>query len=133
MILHQFVGEKSGTYHEKIDAETVASFRKVVGASGDDVPPTYITRLRQGEFAICERLRIPLSRVLHGEQTYEYLAPLRVGMSLEFETKISNAFEKKGASAHLSFFILETEVRDESKTRVALVKTTFIVRGELPK
>src|SRR5277367_2370359 len=91
----------------------IAAFRRATlskEGSSESAPPTFMTVLRSGEFQLFEGLGIPLSALLHAEQTYTYAEPIRAGDEVEFETKISQALSKKGSKGEMHFLTLETEV-----------------------
>lgn len=105
------------------------AFAQAVGArEREEAPPTFITVGRKGEFELLQRFGIPLSRVLHGEQEYQYLKPIRPGDSVEYVTRLANVLEKRGSNAFMQFLIFETEftVRGEVVSRA---KTNIIHRG----
>lgn len=111
-----------------LDAERVAAFAKAIGHPGDDVPPTFVTapELAAGLANVLSdrELGLDLSRVLHGEQEYEWGRPLVVGETITAEATIEDVRSKGG----LRFLRLRTDVRDESGRTVAVGRSTLVVR-----
>jgi hypothetical protein len=133
MDLKSRVGEALGPYQEKITKEKVQAFSKAVCSQNlDQIPPTFLTRLREAEFALIAQFGVPLSTVLHGEQEYTYLRPLRLDQELSFTTKFSGFAQKKSSSFSLNFLTFESEVKDaETQELHAISKTKVIVRESL--
>lgn len=125
------VGESAGPFVEEVTPGRAEAFAAAVGAPRGEVPSTYLTRLRHGEFELFQRLGIPLERVLHGEQEYEFDRPLRAGDRLSYSTRITSWVRKRG---DLSILVFETSYEDGSLpgARVALARTTIVVRGQRP-
>jgi hypothetical protein len=132
--LRSRIGEKTGVLREKISAEKIAAFRRAVGATtgpADVAPPTFMTVLRSGEFELFKKFEVPLSALLHAEQTYTYAEPIRAGDELEFETKLSQALSKQSAKGAMHFLTFETEVaalRAGGKKPVGTCRSVIVVR-----
>ena len=75
---------------------------------------------------VIELLNIDLARVLHGEEQYQYFAPICVGDEITTESKITDIYEKK--SGLLEFVILELGMRNQLDERVCKIRRTFLVR-----
>lgn len=116
-----------------MDQERVQYFSQVVGSTyPEEVPPTFITICRDGEFELFDHFGISLTKVLHGEQDYSYFKPISVGMELNFQTTLSNAHEKRGRTSLMQFLTFETEITEQpSNTLVAKSKTTIIIREKI--
>jgi hypothetical protein len=128
LVLKDHVGEQSSRHEETADAERVEAFRQAVGALGQGVPPTYVTRCRVGEFELMQKLGIQLNQLLHGEQEYSYEADIEVGDQLSYTTRLAEVLEKR----ELKFLVFETEIeaaRSGRKARAAVARTTVILRG----
>lgn len=131
----QRVGETAGPYREEISVERLRDFGAAVGATIDagfegDSVPTFATVFRRGEFDLFSKLGVPLSRILHAEQEYEYEAGIRAGMTVSYESRLARYNEKRGSSGALSFMTFETEVNDAaSGERVLTSRTTIVVKG----
>jgi hypothetical protein len=134
--LRNKIGEKTGVLRETITSDRIAAFRRAVGASQgrpDVAPPTFMTVLRSGEFELFQRFGIPLSSVLHAEQTYTYAEPIRAGDEVEFETCLSQALSKRGGKGEMHFLTFDTEVvalRAGSKVPVGACKSVIVYREQ---
>lgn len=107
----------------------------VGGRYRGEAPPTFMTVLRDGEFELFKEMGIPLKSVLHGDQEFRYLRPIRPGDRIEYQTVVSKAFEKQGSSGLMRFIVFETELRAggavggaSQPALVGVSKTTVIVR-----
>lgn len=111
-----------------IEPERVRAFALAIGHPGDDVPPTFATapEIAGGlANAVADHaLGLDMSRVLHGEQSYEWRRPLRVGETLLAESTIERIRSKGG----LGFLTLRTDLRDEAGETVVVAENTLIVR-----
>ena len=82
------------------------------------------------------RVRIPfdLKRVLHGEQEYEFLEPIRVGDVLTVVSKITDIFEKPGKrGGSMNFAVTETTYTNQSGKVVCRAKHVTIETGQVVK
>lgn len=135
--IKQRVGEKAGPYQEEVTLDRLRKFGEAVGARLDpgaegDSLPTFPTVFRKGEFELFSKLGVPLSRILHAEQEYEYHASLRAGMTVSFESRLARFNEKRGGSGALSFMTFETLVSDAvNQERLLTSRTTIVVKGGL--
>jgi hydroxyacyl-ACP dehydratase HTD2-like protein with hotdog domain len=75
-----------------------------------------------------------LKRVLHGEQEYDFFAPIRVGDVLTAVSTIVDVYEKPGKrGGSMSFVVTETEYRDQQGTLVARARHVTIETGQVVK
>jgi len=82
------------------------------------------------------RARIPfdLKRVLHGEQEYEFLAPIHAGDVLTAVSTVVDIYEKPGKrGGSMNFAVTETEYRNQQGTLVARARATTIETGQVVK
>ncbi len=69
----------------------------------------------QDPFAFLDVLGVDIGRILHGEQSFTYHAPVVAGDRLAFESRISDIVDKKGGA--LTLVTVETRVtRDTGST-----------------
>ncbi len=110
-------------------AGRVASFATAVGHPGTGVPPTFATvpELAAGlANVLADRdFGLDLSRVLHGEQEYEWTRPLAIGETLTAQATIEEIRSRGG----LEFLTLRTELRDEAGIVVVMARSKLLVRG----
>lgn len=110
-----------------VEADRVARFARAVGDDGSFVPPTFVTA---GEFAALVQviadpeLGLDTTRVVHGEQEYEWRRPLRLGEELSVHPRIASIRTRGGHE----FLTVETEMRDPQGELVVLARNTLIVR-----
>jgi acyl dehydratase len=80
------------------------------------------------------RLPFDLKRVLHGEQEYEFLAPIRVGDVLTVVSRIADIYEKPGKrGGSMNFAVTETTYTNQHGTVVARAKHVTIETGQVVK
>jgi acyl dehydratase len=68
-----------------------------------------------------------LARLLHGEQEFEYVRPLRAGDVLTGQTRLKDYYEKPGRrGGTMRFAVYETTFTDRSGEPVAYSRATLI-------
>lgn len=117
------IGETDPVYHDEDRA-------RAAGHASLPVPPTYLFCLEmldsERPLAWLEELGVNLMHILHGEQRFVYDRVAVAGETLSFRSILKDAFDKKNGA--LRFFVKETDVSDESGSRVATLTTTIVVR-----
>lgn len=108
--------------------------RKVAG--GIVPPPMFL--MTQAHWGEAGRggidLGMDLRRVLHGEQEFEYLAPIHPGDVLTAVSKCEKMFEKEGSrGGTMNFAVLATEFRNQKGELVAVGRSTVIETGQTVK
>lgn len=126
----------------RVEAGRLAFFLKAIGdrnpafgeagsGRGTQIPPTYLFCLEMLDapdtFAFLKALDIDLGRVLHGDQSFEYHAPVRVGDELTFASRVEDVFDKKGGA--LTFVVQTTVVTNQSGVKVATLRRSIVVRN----
>ena len=104
-------------------AAKAAGYRRIVA------PPTFIFGAPgdSGEtMKLIETLNIDLGKVLHGEQRFDYHAPVCAGDTLRFESKVSDIYDKKGGA--LEFVVKTAEARNQHDELVAELRTVIVCR-----
>lgn len=117
------IGEKDPVYTDEAAA-------RAAGHSSLPVPPTFLMSLemeRPDPFAFLAAMGVDLARVLHGEQSFEYYAPICAGDRLTFEGRIADVLEKKGGA--LDLVVKETTVKNQTGTTVAALRSVIVVRN----
>jgi acyl dehydratase len=121
------LGEENPVYR---DAEAA----RTAGYATTPVPPTYLFCLEMMDaaepFEFLTALNIDLARVLHGEQRFDYHAPVVVGDTLTFKPKVTSVTEKKGGA--MTLIVVETGVTNQDGVHVADVSRTIVVRNARP-
>ncbi|MBN8937875.1 MAG: MaoC family dehydratase N-terminal domain-containing protein [Rhizobiales bacterium] len=118
------IGERNPVYRDAKAAEAA-------GYAGVPIPPTYLFCLEMMDndkpFEFLEALNIDLSRVLHGEQSFSYHAPVVVGDTLTFQSEVTDVTDKKGGA--LTFVGVRTKVTNQAGRHVADTTRTIVVRN----
>jgi hypothetical protein len=69
-----------------------------------------------------------MARVLHGEQEYQYLGPVRVGDVLTARSRVVDQYTKEGRrGGAMTFTVTETTVTNQHDEVVILERSTVIV------
>jgi acyl dehydratase len=102
---------------------------RAAGYRGVVAPPTFIFGAPgdSGEtLGLIEMLGIDLGKVLHGEQRFDYRAPVIAGDTLRFQSKVSDIYDKKGGA--LEFVVNDTTVTNQLGEHVAELRSVLVVR-----
>ncbi|HEX4896343.1 MAG TPA: MaoC family dehydratase N-terminal domain-containing protein [Solimonas sp.] len=102
---------------------------KAAGYRGIVAPPTFIFGAPgdSGEtMQLIETLEIDLGKVLHGEQRFDYHAPVCAGDTLRFQSKVTDIYDKKGGA--LEFVVNDTKVTNQLGEHVADLHSVIVVR-----
>ncbi len=102
---------------------------KAAGYRGIVAPPTFIFGAPgdSGEtMKLIETLNIDLGKVLHGEQRFDYHAPVCAGDTLRFQSKVSDIYDKKGGA--LELVVNDTRVTNQLDEHVADLHSVIVVR-----
>ena len=73
-------------------------------------------------WSVVDLCKIDRSRLVHGEQEYEFIKPIKHGTLLSMYFKIIDIYEKKG----MSFAVVEGVVKDESGDIAVKGKLTMV-------
>jgi acyl dehydratase len=115
------IGEDDPTFRE---AEAARNH----GHPGQLAPPTFVTTMQimaSAQVVLDSDLDLDYSRVVHGEQEYEWARPIRAGEALRATPRIADIYSK-GPNEYL---VIESEIRDESGETVVLARSTLLSRG----
>jgi len=93
-------------------------------------PPTFLMTMAHwiGDLgATRSAVKLDYRRLLHGEQDFEYVAPIRPGDTLRFRSRTKEVFEKQGKRGGTMLFVLsETEFTNQRGEVVAYMRNTAI-------
>ncbi|WGR92539.1 MaoC family dehydratase N-terminal domain-containing protein [Bradyrhizobium sp. ISRA443] len=107
---------------------------RAAGYTAAPVPPTYLFCLEMMDapdpFEFLNALDIDLARVLHGEQRFDYHAPVVVGDTLTFKSRVADVTDKKGGA--MTLIVVVTEVTNQNGVHVADTSRTVVVRNVVP-
>jgi acyl dehydratase len=93
-------------------------------------PPTFLMTIAHwvGDLgATRSAVKLDYRRLLHGEQDFEYLKPIRPGDTLTFRSRTKDVFEKDGKRGGKMLFVIgETEFTNQRGEVVAYMRNTAI-------
>ena len=142
MIDKKHIGMKLPVYKATAEAGQLRFFAKSIGETnpiyideaaardaghpGLPLPPTFLFSL---EFQIPsnawrDELGIITSRILHGEENFNYHRMAYAGDTLQFETHIADIYDKKGGA--LSFVVRESRVTNQRGEHVADLRSVLV-------
>ena len=121
----------------RIEVGKVREFAKAVKDDNaayrrDDAlaPPTFLMTIAHwlGDLGQTRSaVKLDYRRLLHGEQEFEYVRPIRAGDVLTFRSRTKDVFEKQGKrGGKMTFVIGETEYRNQRGEIVAYTRNTAI-------
>jgi acyl dehydratase len=137
-------GKRYEEIHLTVERDDVLRFADAIG-EGDPVfrdpesaraaghpdqlaPPTFVTKMQIMASALVivdQDLGLDYSRVVHGEQEYEWFRPIVVGDVLTATPRISDIYAKKSNE----YLIIEAEIRDAAGEVVVVSRATLLSRG----
>ena len=117
----------------KVDQEKINAFSDAIGDDNDYVKqgfasPTYLISIQMGAMEVAlfdPELGLDYSKVVHGEQSFEYKKPVKAGDELSFISTIEDIKSKVGND----FITIRSDVKDAAGNDVATLKATLIARG----
>lgn len=115
------IGEDNPVFRE-------AAAARGAGHEGQLAPPTFVTVMQimtSGQVVLDRDLGLDYSRVVHGEQEYQWRRPVRVGDVLTAVPRLADLYAK-GPN---EFLVIESEIRDASGETVVVARSTLLSRG----
>lgn len=107
----------------------VRRFAAAIGDDGTFVPPTFATvpEIAAGLARVVgdPELGLDFARVVHGEEEYRWVRPLRAGETLAVTASIESIRSKGGHE----FLTIRTEMLDGAGETVVIATSSLIVRG----
>ena len=93
-------------------------------------PPTFLMTIAHwiGDLGQTRSaVKLDYRRLLHGEQEFEYVKPIRAGDVLRFRSRTKDVFEKDGKRGGKMLFVIgETEFKNQRGEVVAYTRNTAI-------
>ncbi|MFI8687232.1 MaoC family dehydratase N-terminal domain-containing protein [Rossellomorea sp. NPDC077527] len=149
-MFESFIGKRSTPIENQVERGAVRKFAEAIGDphplyvddatgkrsryEGNIAPPTFPRVLG---FGSVEGLHLPNVGLIHGEQSFHYVRPLKVGESIQCYTEIKDYYERKGTDGALGFLVIEDVGVDLHGERIftsqAIVIITEAVRKRLSK
>ncbi len=102
---------------------------KAAGYADVPAPPTFLFAAELDSGAndqLLAELGIPLSKLLHGEQSFRYLQPVCAGDTVTVQSTITDIYDKKGGQ--LEFAVKDSRVTNQRSELVAELRTVLVVR-----
>ncbi len=146
MIDRSWIGREVGTSVLPIEAGRLRFFAKAVGETDPvyvdeeaarlagyaslPAPPTFLfaADLDSGlKFKMLDDMGVPLARILHGEQGFEYLRPIVAGDIISVTSTVKDIYEKKGGA--LEFIELLSDAWNDAGELVARLRAVIVVRN----
>lgn len=115
-------------YQTKIEA-----FSAAIGDDNEYIKqgfasPTFLISIQMSAMEVAlfdPELGLDYSKVVHGEQSFEYKKPVKAGDELSFVSTIEDIKSKVGND----FITIRSDVTDSLGNEVATLKATLIARG----
>ena len=115
------IGERSPVFREQLAA-------RKLGFDEQFAPPTFPVALQiqaSRQVANDSDLGLDYTRVVHGEQEFEWLRPILIGDELSAVPRIAD-IKSKGP---LEFLVIESEIKDAGGEVVVKARSVLISRG----
>ncbi|MCA1062807.1 MaoC family dehydratase N-terminal domain-containing protein [Rossellomorea sp. AcN35-11] len=87
-------------------------------------PPTFP---RVFDYGTIEGFHLPNIGLIHGEQTFHYKRPLKVGERIHCHTEIKDYYERKGSDGTLGFLVIEDIGEDQAGIRIFTAESIVII------
>jgi acyl dehydratase len=103
---------------------------KAAGYRAIPVPLTFLQAIIADDpekGGLLRLLNVDIGLILHGEQHFDYLAPVHVGDKVTCQQKVVDMYDKKGGA--LWFVTQETEMKDQAGKLVAKGTGITVVRN----
>lgn len=106
----------------------VAEAAKAAGYPEQVAPPTFaiVPQMGASGYVVTDpEMGLDFTRIVHGEQEFDYRRPLLVGDRLKATPRVGDIYAK-GPN---EFLVIEAEVKDESGETVLISRSTLLSRG----
>jgi acyl dehydratase len=146
MLDRSYIGHKFPAHSVPVEASQLKFFAKSVGEDdpvySDEVaaieagyralpaPPTFVFSLSLSGTDLAGKylpMGVDLARLLHGEQQFEYFAPICAGDVITLESTVTDIYDKKGGA--LEFAVEETTATNQNGELVAQTIQTLVMRN----
>jgi acyl dehydratase len=117
------IGEANPVYTDEAAARDA-------GYADLPAPPTFLfaAELDSGAmFGLLDRLGVPHEKVLHGEESFEYLGPVVAGDTVTVSSRIKDIYDKKGGA--LEFIEIESQAVNQHGDPVVRLRSVTVVRN----
>ncbi len=103
---------------------------KKAGYADLPAPPTFLfgAELDGGTLdRLLADLKVPIAKILHGEQGFTYHRPACAGETITVQSRIADIFDKKNGA--LEFVVKTSEARNAARELVAELRSIIVVRN----
>lgn len=117
------IGETSPVYIDEGAA-------RAAGHPAIPAPPTFLFSLgllAPPTSGTLEEMGVPIERLLHGEQQFDYCAPIHAGDRIKLTTRIENIESKKGGALELITQV--TTAENQHGQAVGAARSVLVVRN----
>jgi len=122
-----------------VEPARLAAFARAIGegdpAYAERVAPLTFMKVLEGEHGssrkILEVLGVPLTRVLHAEQQFDYVAPILAGQVVTVSRRVVDLYEKKGGA--MEFIVIESVFTSEDAEVLGRSRQVVAVRNPSPE
>ena len=117
------IGETNSAYFNEVAA-------REAGYASLPCPPTFLfaSTLESGVlFRMLDDMGVPIGKILHGEQSFEYLAPVVAGDVITVASTVGDIFDKKNGA--LEFVNLDQEAVNQDGVPVARMRISIVIRN----
>lgn len=122
----QFFAKATGD-RDPVYADPAAA--KAAGYADIPAPPTFMFAAELDSGAnekLLNDLDVPLTKLLHGEQSFRYFKPVCAGDTVTVQSTVSDIYDKKGGQ--LEFIVKDSRVTNQAAELVAELRTILVVR-----
>lgn len=146
MIDRSNIGKSFPPYCVEVEKHQLRLFAKAVGENNNiytdekaaaaqgysalPAPPTFgfcLSLSKPNVFEAYEALGIDLSRLLHGEQKFDYIASIHAGDVITLHEKITDIFEKP--EKRLEFIVIQTSMVNQHDEHVGEMTNTLVIKN----
>lgn len=138
------IGKETPTVVAEVLAEETIQFAKALGdlnplyvdedAARESpfgsllAPPTFPVTLAAGNMDpdLFFELGLNFASIVHGEQEFEYLRPLKVGEKVTLKGRVADITEKEGRRGVLDVVVLETTGYDQKGEKIFIARMTLL-------
>ena len=117
------IGETNPIYTDEA-AATAAGYADL------PAPPTFVFAAELDSntmFGLFEQMGVPLGKILHGEQGFEYFAPVVAGDTVTVTSYVKDIYDKRGGA--LEFLETESTAVNQHGDTVAKMRGVTVVRN----
>jgi acyl dehydratase len=93
--------------------------------------PTAIAMDSPNPRAMIELLGVNIAWVLHGEEQFDYFAPICVGDRITAQLRITDLYDKKGGA--LEFIAAAFEMTNQLQEKVCAIRRILVIRRPRPE